>query len=210
MSLVDNFGLILGMALIPMVLSFAFRENVVYRVAERTLLALEVTYVVASGWTLIVAYVTDIFKVGGWNYLYLIWIPIGAMILLQAFKGRLFYFSRLPMALFTGATMGLLVRGFIYTGVLQAVVGAIKPISLTAAGAVNVLFLVTFALGMFYFMYTFKYRGAFKILNTAGMYSIMIFLGTLFGTLSLKRLSAMGNAWQWILEALKTLGVYHP
>jgi hypothetical protein len=86
-------------------------------------------------------------------------------------------------------------------------VGAIKPISFNAAGAVNILFLVTFALGMFYFMYTFRYRGAFKILNTAGMYSIMIFLGTLFGTLSLKRLSGMANAWQWIIDSLRTLGV---
>lgn len=199
-------GTIFGLALIPMMISYVFKENIVYQVAERTALALEITYSLSAGYILLTSYWNDIMRAGPTQYIFLIWLPIGAMILFQTVRGRkMFYYSRLPMALFTGVTVGVLLRGIIYTGVLQTVVGAIKPID-----PYNILYLVTFIFGIAYFMYAFKYRGIFKASNYIGLIVIMLYMGQLFGTTALKRVSSISDTMQWILTALKSFGIPIP
>ena len=202
----DTIGIIAGLALIPMMLSYVFKENIVYEIAERTFLALEITYSLSAGYILLSNYFNDIMRAGPSQYIFLIWLPIGAMILFQVVRGsKSFYYSRLPMALFTGVTVGLLFRGIIYTGILQSVVGAIKPID-----PYNILYLTTFIFGIVYFMYAFRYRGVFKAANNIGLVVIMLYMGQLFGTTALKRVSALSDALQWILTSLKTIGIPLP
>jgi len=202
MNIIDVLNNVVGIALIIMMASFVFKENVFYRVCERTFVALSITFRVSAGIILIQNYFADILKQGGPALLSLIWAPLGVMILFQATKGRYFYLSRLPIAIFMGSQMGLILRGRIHTSILQSIIGIIKPFT-----PENILFIVMSLTAIFYFTYSFEHKGPLKIISDAGLISVMIYMGSIFGTLTIKRLSYLGNAINWILTALRALGI---
>jgi len=203
MNIIDVLNNVVGIALIIMMASFVFKENVFYRVCERTFVALAITFRVSAGIILIQNYFADILKQGGPALLSLIWAPLGVMILFQATKGRYFYLSRLPIAIFMGSQMGLILRGRIHTSILQSIIGIIKPFT-----PENMLFIVMSLTAIFYFTYSFEHKGPLKIISDAGLISVMIYMGSIFGTLTIKRLSYLGNAINWILTALRNLGLF--
>lgn len=205
MGFVDSMTYVMGIALIVMMASFVFKENVFYRVCERTFVAISITWMMTAGVILIKDYIANIFTKGGLAYISLIWIPLGFMILFQVSKGKLFYLSRLPISIFMGSQMGLILRGRVHTGILQSIVGVIKPITL-----VNVMFIVLSATAVFYFTYSIEHKGPLQTISKLGQYSVMIYMGSIFGTLTIKRLSYLGNAFFWILDALEIMGIYSP
>lgn len=197
MAAEDVIGSAIGIALLCMQASYVFKQTTLSRIGERTMLSGAIAWTVANGITLVYDFISGIMSSG--EYIALLYVPLSLLVLLQVTR-RYFYYSRLPVSIFTGVTMGILLRGRIHTGVIEAIVGAVKPFE-----PLNFMFIVMFCLTMAYFLYSVRPSPTFKVFNTIGLYFLMIALGFEFGSFTLKRSGYLTNAAIWIQDAVKTI-----
>jgi hypothetical protein len=195
----DIIGYLLAVPLMVLAGSFVLGETRFFRLAERTGLAIAIGLVASSGILGIRSVFEAIMNKG--EYYYLLWIALGFLIWFRASRGSLFYYSRLPVALYTGAAMAMLFVGRVHSGIVKIVIGTVQdPFQLN-----NFVFISFLILTLLYFVFSLKPSRYFRVFNRLGLYVIMIGLGNSFGAFALKRVESVTACWIFFVEALKKI-----
>jgi hypothetical protein len=171
-------------------------ETRYFRLAERSGLAMAVGMVAANGIIGIRSVIDDIITKG--NYHYILWIILGVMIWFRISRGTTFYYSRLPVALYTGSAMAMLFVGRVHSGIIKIVIGTVQdPTQLN-----NLVFIVFMIFTLLYFFYSIKPSPTYSLINKIGLIMVMIALGYSFGSFTLKRAKYISSCWIFFEEAL--------
>lgn len=189
-------GYLIAIPLMLLAGSFVLGETRYFRLAERSGLAMAVGMVAANGIIGIRSVIDDIITKG--NYHYILWIILGVMIWFRISRGTTFYYSRLPVALYTGSAMAMLFVGRVHSGIIKIVIGTVQdPTQLN-----NLVFIVFMIFTLLYFFYSIKPSPTYSLINKIGLIMVMIALGYSFGSFTLKRAKYISSCWIFFEEAL--------
>lgn len=171
-----------------MIWSYAYKENVFFRIGEHTMLGLTIAY----WWVLAIKSILNI----GVNPLYvgayssIIPLILGVLLLMQ-FINKVRWISRWPLAIIVGISVGVAARAALDTNIIgQIIATAIPLVRPTGLDTLNNIIIVVFVvLGILYFYFTREFTGPLATVNKLGRYSYVIVLGALYGGTIMTRLS---------------------
>lgn len=199
-----DYGALLALVLTLAIFSYIYKETVVFRFAEHLFLGLATAhrmvtaykYLADNAWTPMVR--GDFLMIGGFVF--------GILILFMLSK-RTEWVSRWPLALMTGATVGLGVRALISVNLVRQISATFEPFALRldalqTLDAVGVLIGTVTTLA--YFIFTYKHQGVLKVSSRIGRIVLMLGLGGYFGNTTMSRLTLLSGR---VVEILKTLGL---
>jgi hypothetical protein len=217
------------------IMSFIFRDNPFYKIAESVVVGVSAAYWMVVGfWTTIVPNLLgklfpDLIK--GWampgldvhrELIYLVPLILGIMLLWRlAPKGT--WISRWPLAFIVGTTAGIRLMGFIHADFLSQIRNTITSIWVLDAGgsfifweSVKVLVLVIGVLsGLVYFFFSIEHKGFVGKTAKLGIWFLMITFGAAFGYTVMGRIALLAirlefllDDWLWLIDpALKRVGM---
>ncbi len=199
-----DYGALLALFLTLAIFSYVYKETVLFRFAEHMFLGVATAhrmvttykYLVDNAWTPMVR--GDLLMIGGFVF---------GILILFLFSKRTEWVSRWPLALMTGATVGLGVRALISVNLVRQIAATFEPFArplsvFETLDAVGVLIgtVVTLA----YFTFTYRQRGVLKVASRIGQMVLMLALGGSFGNTVMSRLTLLSGR---VIEILKTLGL---
>jgi len=199
-----DYGALLALFLTLAIFSYIYKETVIFRFAEHMFLGLATAhrmvaaykYVVDNAWTPMMR--GDFLIIGGFVF--------GILILLMLSK-RTEWVSRWPLALMTGATVGLGVRALISVNFVRQISATFEPFALRL-DALKALDVVGVLIGtvttLAYFTFTYRHQGVLKVSSRIGRIVLMLGLGGYFGNVVMSRLTLLSGR---VVEILKTLGL---
>jgi hypothetical protein len=190
---------------ILMAWSFLYRENIFYRIGEALLVGLALALSVKVGIDVLInrIYIPIVVK-QQWLSPTLIAVALGLMMYTR-FSKSLWWMSRWPIALLSGAGLGIAMKGAVMAQIVRQLdIGSLITRDVFT-GVNNLILLVTAITSLAYFLYTFEHRGALAPIAKLGIYSMMICFGT---TLGLFLMSNIGFAISLIPNVVKPPGLY--
>ena len=197
-------GAIIGAFFSIMVLSMPlYKENLLFRFTEHTMIGISL----GIGITISVKAISDnaISPVMGGQYLYLIPIIIGSLLLFRLSKKYALLY-RIPMAVIIGVGMGLAVRGIAHAQIIKQIKATLKPIPMSTVGAFNtILIFVGVSITILYFVYTLKHTGVVRGPVMFGRYLMMVAFGVQYGNTVIGRMARLSGV---LLYILKAFGLY--
>jgi len=161
-----------------------YKENIVYRYAEATLIG------IAIGNLALMA-IKSLFTSGISPFLkghYLLAIPllVGPLFFLQHAPAPYSRLSRWPTAMLSGIGLAIAIRGAGHTYIYDQIRASLVPLNFN--NAIKTICLIT---TLFYFTYTIDVtsNSIVKKIHSFGRYAIMIYLGAMFGSVTMSRLT---------------------
>jgi hypothetical protein len=197
-----DFGTILALVLTLAIFSYIYKETVVFRLAEHIFLGL------ATGHGMVTAY--KYIRDNAWTPMVngeitMIMGFIFGILLLFFLKKETEWISRWPLALMTGAILGLGIRAIISVSIVRQLTGTIQPFTttLTATSALDaILILIGTIASLAYFTYSYKHEGVLGYVSRGGRIFIMLALGGYFGNTTMSRLTLLSGRVVFILRSL--------
>lgn len=165
------------------IISFAFKDNPLYRFVENVYVGVSAGHALVLGWLNIRDLgIEPMTKKGDYSVL----VPMILGILLYTrYSKKLSWMSRYPIALLVGIGSGLAIRGTIGSQIVSQVKGTILPLN-----SVNNAIIVLGTLGVLaYFFFSFEQKGAFKSVASFGRYVMMVSFGAAFGSTVMGRMA---------------------
>ncbi len=190
---------------ILMAWSFLYRENIFYRIGEALLVGLALAISVKVGLDVLFnrIYIPIVVK-QQWLSPTLIAVALGLMMYTR-FSKSLWWVSRWPIALLSGAGLGVAMKGAVMAQIVRQLdIGSLFTKDIFT-GVNNLILLVTAITSLAYFLYTFEHKGALAPVAKLGIYSMMICFGT---TLGLFLMSNIGFAISLIPTVVRPPGLY--
>ncbi len=184
-----------------MVLSFLYRENKMFRLAEHIFIGLSAGYgLVVALQIFLVQAVQPIFSVDNPHLEYLIPILIGALFYTQFIK-RLSFLYRLPIALITGFGLGVAIPRTLKAFFFQQVVATALPlVDRDPVTMVNNWVLVFgTVLSLLFFVFFKERKGVWGRATSIGRYVVLITLGAVFGSTVMGREALLIQRMQFLL-----------
>jgi hypothetical protein len=182
-----------------MVLSFLYKENPFFRLAEYLTVGLSAGYSFAAALrlfanqSLIPIFVDK-------SYDFIIPLLLGAMFYLQ-FSKKYSYLYRFPLSLAIGYGLGVTVWSVLQTYFVEQIKATIIPIvaldPLTTTD--NLILVVGTILSLSYFLLSREQKGAWGKFTTAGKYLILISFGAVFGSTVLGRMALLIQRIQFLV-----------
>jgi hypothetical protein len=184
------------------ILSFLYRDNPLYKVAEHLYVGISAGFAVIYAWAfdvypmLVVAFRQHIAE-GNRLEAWILVVPalLGLMMLSRSIP-RIAWISRWPMAFTIGMGAGL--------GLVAAVQGYLLPqISDTLRPLVTVTNLILFVgviTTLFYFYFSKEHRGALGLASRVGVVFIMVAFGASFGYTIMARISLLIGRFYFLLH----------
>lgn len=165
------------------IMSFAFKDNPLYRLVENVYVGVSAGHAIVLGWINIRDKgLTPLVSRGKWNLL----IPmiLGIMLYTRYFR-RLSWISRIPLSLLVGIGTGLAIRGTIGSQIVNQIKSTILPLD-----SVNNWIIILGTLGtLLYFFFSFEHKGIMKPTSTMGRYVLMVSFGAAFGSTVMGRMA---------------------
>ena len=182
-----------------MVLSFLYKENPFFRLAEYLTVGLSAGYSFAASLRLFANQsLSPIFI--DHSYDFIIPLALGAMFYLQ-FSKKYSYLYRFPLSLAIGYGLGVTVWSVMQTYFVEQIKAAITPI--VAADAIttanNLILLVGTILSLSYFLLSRERKGGWGKFTKAGKYMILVALGAIFGSTVLGRMALLIQRIQFLV-----------
>lgn len=201
MNYIDLVGIWLAGFLSLMVLSFLYRENKMFRLAEHIFIGLSAGYgLVVAIQIFLVQAVQPIFSVDHPHPEYLIPILIGTLFYSQFFK-RVSFLYRLPIALVTGFGLGVAIPRTLKAFFLQQVVATALP--LVDPDPITMInnWVIVFGtiLSLLFFVFFRERKGAWGRMTSIGRYFVLITLGAVFGSTVMGREALLIQRMQFLL-----------
>jgi hypothetical protein len=161
-----------------------YKENVVYRFAEATLIGIAIgnmTYMAIR--SLITSGIQPFL---GGQILLIIPLIIGPLFFLQHVGSPYNRLARWPVAMLSGIGLAVAIRGSGHTYIYNQVKASFVPLTFN-----NAIIIICLTTTLFYFMYTFDVSSnpTIKRIHSFGRYAIMIYLGAMFGSVTMSRLT---------------------
>jgi len=183
------------------VLSFLYRDNPVYRMAESLLIGVTIGYFLVITWTntLVDLLFVPLFSDGR---LALIVPFVLGLLMFGRFHRKLSHLSRLAIAVLIGSGAGVAIPVMLEARMLKQVSATVMPL-ITAGGwpdfsALVVIIGVLTTLAYFYFSR--EHEGALGYGAKVGTYFLMIFFGTTFGYTVMSRMSTFIGRVEFLLS----------
>jgi hypothetical protein len=197
-NLMTIFGVICSLAM----LSIIYRENKIYRLFEHVFIGLAIGFGVGETWNLVLkpewwAPVSD----GKWWWM-LTMLPAAMYYFIYSKKHN--WISRVIIGFGFGLGVGGGFVGFIAGNVPQ-ITASFKPITMAHAPYIhfsNLVFMVGFIATMTYFYFSIDHRHrSIAVSSRLGRWFIMIYLGAIFGTTVMGRMSILIERVTYMLRA---------
>jgi len=201
LNIAQVIGIWVAVLLTLMVLSFLYKENPFFRLAEYLTVGLSAGYGFAAALRIFINQtLTPIFV--GKSYGFIIPLALGAMFYLQ-FSKKYSYLFRFPLSLAIGYGLGVTVWSVMQTFFVEQIKATIIPIiSTDPLTTVNNLILVLgTVLALSYFLLSREQKGAWGGITRAGKYLILLSLGAVFGSTVLGRMALLIQRIQFLVGA---------
>ena len=217
------------------ILSFLYRDNPVYKIAESTLIGVSAAYWMVVGfWDVIVPNLLGKLLPGmvkawampglkgqtEWGYIFPL--ILGIMLLMRLSpKGA--WISRWPLAFIIGTTAGIRLVGFIHADFLSQIRNSIIPIIVINPvtgfsfwdSLLNLILILGTLAGLVYFFFSVEHKGLVGKTAKVGIWVLMITFGAAFGYTVMGRIALLAirleflfDDWLWLIDpTLRRLGV---
>lgn len=188
----EQLGLTIGGILTLAIMSFLYKDNPVYKVAEHLFVGLAAGYYLALEFW-------QVFRPNLWDPLVrdgrvLNLIPLLLVTLLfTRLVDKVAWLSRWSMGLLIGAYSGLAIIGFAQGDLLPQVRGNLVPLwtgSLWGSFE-NWVLVVGLLTSLFYFFFSMEHRGTAGVVAKVGIYFLMISFGASYGFTVMARISLL-------------------
>jgi hypothetical protein len=228
-SLMRTFGVWVAALGTLCILSFAYKDNPFYKIAESAFVGVSAAYWMVVGfWSTIVpnllgklfpAWIQSWAMPGlstervEWWWMYFVPLALGGMLLWRlAPKGS--WISRWPLAFVIGVFCGIRLIGFIHADFLSQIRNSIVPLAVVENGSFefwaslrNILLIGGVLCSLVYFFFSFEHKGFVGRTAKAGIWVLMITFGAAFGytvmgriALFAIRLEFLFDNWLWLID----------
>ncbi len=216
------------------ILSFLYRDNPFYKLAESTVIGVSAAYWMTVGyWEVIVPNlfgkllpgVVRAWAMPGLNghseWLYIFPLILGVMLLMRLSpKGA--WISRWPLAFIIGTTAGIRLLGFIHADFLSQIRNSIIPLIVISDGGfefwdsvLNLILVLGVLCSLVYFFFSVEHKGLVGKTAKVGIWVLMITFGAAFGYTVMGRIALLAirleflfDDWLWIIDpTLRRLGL---
>ena len=177
-----------------------YKENSVYRFAMVTMIGISLGN--GALMALHSLYTNGVRGITGGNYVLIIPLVIGPFLFLIHAGGRYVRLAQWPISMLSGIGLAIAIRGSGHTYIYNQVKASFVPLTFN-----NAIILICLLSSLFYFLYTFDITGK-PILgkfHLLGRYAIMIFLGAMFGSVTMTRLTYITGALEPVVHFFKIL-----
>jgi hypothetical protein len=212
------------------ILSFVYRDNPLYKVAESVFVGVSAAYWMVVGfWTTVIpnllgklfpAWINSWAMPGlspvhepGW-YTYFIPMVLGVM-LLWRLAPRGAWIARWPLAFFIGVFCGIRLIGFVHADFLSQIRNTIVPVLVVEGDAgfsiwdsiKNLIIVIGVMACLVYFFFSVEHKGAFGKAARVGIWFLMITFGAGFGYTVMGRIALLAirleflfDDWLWLID----------
>ncbi len=217
------------------IMSFLYKDNVFYKIAESVVVGVSAAYWMVVGfWTTIVPNLLGkLFPdwIKSWampgldvqaELLYVIPLILGIM-LIWRLSPRGSWISRWPLAFIIGTTAGIRLMGFMHADFLSQIRNSIVTIWATDAGGAfifwdslkNLILIVGVLSSLVYFFFSIEHKGFVGKTAKLGIWFLMVTFGAAFGYTVMGRIALLAiriefllDDWLWLIDpALKRHGL---
>ncbi len=180
------------------VYSYLYKENIFFRIAEHTMIALAVAHSLVTGWhNTFIPYIETHVKTKGWWWFW-IFFAFGVLYYARFLPARYAWITRYPVSISVGWTLGYYFSLFPRQYAVQ-IADSVRDLGQFE----NILFFLMFVLSMMYFFLTVGGNSkTFQQISKVGRWILMINFGAAFGntvsgriSLFLGRLSFLLSDW---------------
>ena len=199
-------GTILAAILTLAVLTFLYRDNPIYKMAEYLLVGVSVGYVLVITWTnSLMDLLVEPLAEG--NHFHLLFPFALGLLMFARFHPRTSYLSRLPLAVLIGSGAGVAIPAMLGPRVMKQVSESVVPL-ITAGGSVDfsgIVVLVGLVCTLTYFYFSREHGGVLGTAARAGTFFLMIFFGATFGYTVMSRMSTLIGRMEFLLSDVSHL-----
>ncbi len=198
-------GTIVAGVLTLAVLSFLYKDNPVYKMAESLLIGVSIGYFLVITWTNTLMDILFEPFFGGENYWLVIPFILG-LLMLGRFHNKTSFLSRIPIAVIIGSGAGVAIPAMLYARTMKQISATVVPLTTPngmpdISGIVVIIGLLT---TLSYFYFSREQKGVLGKTAKIGTYFLMIFFGTTFGYTVMSRMSTFIGRMEFLLtEFLK-------
>jgi hypothetical protein len=195
-----DFSTIIAGLLTLAILTFLYKDNPVYKMAESLLIGVSIGYVLVITWTN--SLMDLLFKpLFGDGRLALV-IPLAlGILMLGRLHGKTAVFSRLPIAVLIGSGAGVAIPAMLDRRTLGQLSATVGPL-FTAGGGLDIsmiIVLVGVLSTLIYFYFSREHRGWWGKTARLGTWFLMVFFGTTFGYTVMSRMSTFIGRVEFLL-----------
>jgi hypothetical protein len=195
-----EFGTIVAGILTLAILTFLYRDNPVYKMAEHLLVGVSVGYVLVITWTntLVDLLFRPLF--GDGNMALLVPLLLG-LLMFARFYRKTSFLSRIPLAALIGSGAGVAIPAMLGPRVLTQMSDTVKPL-VGASGSIDfsaIVIIIGLLCTLAYFYFSREHRGNFGRMAKAGTYFLMVFFGATFGYTVMSRMSTFIGRMEFLL-----------
>ena len=199
MNIADLIGVWVGVFVTLMILSFLYKENAFFRIAEYSFIGLASGYGFAAALRLFINQgLTPIF-IGG-NLTFVIPVMLGSLFYAQ-FTKKYSALYRLPLSLSLGYVLGVSIWSvfaeFFYRQIIATMVPIVSGSALVTLD--NIVLVAGTTLSLSYFILHREQKGAWGKITKAGKYFILASLGAVFGSNVLGRMTIIIQRIQFLV-----------
>ena len=195
-----DIGTIVAGILTLAILSFLYRDNPVYKMAESLLIGVSIGYILAITWTNTLMDLLFEPLYGGQSLLLIIPLILG-LLMLARFNRKTSALSRIPIALMIGSGAGVAIPAMLYARTLKQLSATVVPLvnenGLPDFSGIVVIVGLLSTLAYFYFSR--EHKGALGKVANVGTWFLMIFFGTTFGYTVMSRMSTFIGRMEFLL-----------
>lgn len=195
-----DIGTIVAGLLTIAILSFLYRDNPVYKMAEYLLIGVSIGYALVIAWksAMMDLLLTPLFGEGDWSLL--LPLLLGLM-MFGRFHAKTSFISRIPLAVLIGSGAGAAVPAMLGPRILSQVSGSVSPL-VGVGGMPNwseIVVLIGVLTTLAYFFFSSEHRGTLGVASKIGTWFLMIFFGTTFGYTVMSRMSTFIGRAEFLL-----------
>lgn len=194
-----DIGTIVAGLLTLAILTFLYRDNPIYKMAESLLIGVSIGYVLVVNWvnTLMDTMFAPLF---GGNLWLLIPLVFG-LLMFARFNRKTSWLAKIPIGFLIGSGAGVAIPAMLYARTLKQMSATVTP-AIGADGGFEISALVVLVgviSTLIYFYFSREHEGALGKVAKLGTYFLMIFFGTTFGYTVMSRMSTFIGRMEFLL-----------
>ena len=200
-----DFGTIIAGLATLAILTFLYRDNPVYRMAEALLIGITIGYYLVITWTNTLMSMLFNPLISGSDFLLLLPLSLGLM-MLGRIHPKTAVWSRIPIAFMIGSGAGIAIPTMIYQRTMKQMSDTVTPLvnSEGIPDIAGIVVMVGVISTLVYFYFSREHKGSFGKVAKIGTYFLMVFFGTTFGYTVMSRMSTFIGRMEFLLtEFLK-------
>jgi hypothetical protein len=191
-------GTLIAGVLTLAILTFLYRDNPIYRLAESLLIGVSIGYTLVTVWN---TTVMDLLlePLSGGELLLIVPLLLGIMMFAR-FHGKTLPLSRIPIAVMIGSGAGIAIPVMLEARTIRQIQATTAP--LVNAEGFDVATLVVLAgviTTLLYFYFSREHKGALGGTARVGTWFLMVFFGTTFGYTVMSRMSTFIGRMEFLL-----------